>query len=451
MKKNYTISYNPKRGKSGAFCISYRNLQGQWKIKWAPNTYKEHQSLEVEQWFILQYQNLLANGTFLNEVKVSKTLESLAPQWLAYRYNLKSLSQNYYKVLHSTVHSWLLDNDNHPHLSIQRLELETDFTPNLIIQWLESLSLSPSSKLNVAGVLRNLFTDLIGKEVLDENMRNPMDKHPVKKHIDELEKAVAKLKELAARQGAVKVISRDAVQKLIHHTKEPMRRLKYFLALTTGLRDNEIQGLTFADLFLDHKVPHVDISKQLLKGGIFPAKQFETLIYEGMDRDVIMSLPNALLKDPKSTSNKKNNSIRLVPLHSELVLLLRQWLKKGFRAYTGQIPSLSSPVFPRAKKSPQPGCFCQSDSAPMLRHDLELLGLPSEGITFHMLRHTFASMCEEVGLHEGQIGVLLGHAANSVTRENYLTTQLPLYAAAIQRFPISIPEVREQSGSQVVS
>lgn len=438
MKKNYSISYNRQRNNGkGAFCISFRNLQGQWKIKWAPNTYKEHQSLEVEQWFILQYQSLLQTGAFQNQVDVIKTLEMLAPQWLQYRYQKKSLSQNYYKSLESTVHSWILDNHKHPHLSIQKLDMEADFSVSLIRSWISSMTdLSVGSVFNVTGVLRNLFSDMIAQEVLDPEMMNPMEKKPILEMLKELQ--IAK-----DRDREVEMLPLDVIHKLIHKTTDPMRRLKYFVAVASGLRDNELHGLTFNDVYLETTTPYLDVNKQLLKGGIFPALQFETLINQGHERAAIMSLPNALVKDPKFNSKRK------VPLHPALLPLLRDWQQKGFRAYSGVIPSQASPLFPRAKKGPQAGCFSQSSSAEMLRHDLALMQVESEA-TFHHLRHTFASLLETVGLDESLIGVLLGHKATTVTRSNYLTKQLPIFAAAIAQLPF-LPNVREEPKSQVVS
>jgi integrase len=39
-----------------------------------------------------------------------------------------------------------------------------------------------------------------------------------------------------------------------------------------------------------------------------------------------------------------------------------------------------------------------------------------KGVTAHVLRHSFASLADEVGYTEATVGALLGHRSGSVTR-----------------------------------
>ena len=63
------------------------------------------------------------------------------------------------------MNAWILDNPKHEHLSIQDIDIEKSITPQLVIDWLQSIkTLSLRATINVLGVLRVFFSNMIAHE-----------------------------------------------------------------------------------------------------------------------------------------------------------------------------------------------------------------------------------------------------------------------------------------------
>jgi integrase len=229
---------------------------------------------------------------------------------------------------------------------------------------------------------------LIAEGALNGSMINPVEAKPIVREIKELRALREKAR---SRDGRRVVTSMQADEAAIlcggMHPKVPAaRQVRYAVAIGTGLRDNELQALTWADLHLDDVVPFIAVTKQLLKPGIKPPLRFETEREQGRARNEIMSSPRAVHADPKYGRTRR------VPLHPGVVVTLRWWHQTGWKQSVGANPAHDDPIFPRDKKSPIPGIFAHSQSAPLLRQDLMYLGLSTEvhgkPLVFHSLRHT---------------------------------------------------------------
>lgn len=176
------------------------------------------------------------------------------------------------------------------------------------------------------------------------------------------------------------------VELLINSGEIPVhRRVRYAIAALTGLRDGEIAGLRWCDVDFDRKL--LDIRQA-----------FTNLRAVG--------------------KLKTDTSERLVPMHPQLVELLRWWHDEGWELFCCKAPKMSDFVLPDEK-----GHASRPRSAGCLRADLERIG--QEGIVegrpyqFRHLRTSFATWLRRAGHDIETIGTLLGHAGRSVTAEHY--------------------------------
>lgn len=435
--RNFSLHFNAR---NRVWIAKYRCFGGgAWKTKWLPKSIHQHQAIEAELWFMTWYLKLLETGASrpANEIRTVKTAKVLVPIWLRERDQRKTgSSQNYHRLLTNAANCWILDNPKHPHLSIESLDLERDFSVELIRQWLRSIPLSPGTVLGIVGVLRNFFRDLIAEGTLDAAMVNPLDTKPVVRELKEL-RALRDRKRSRDGRRIVTAQTAEEASTLCtakHAKVPPGRQVRYAFALATAARDNEIQALTWNDLDLDAAVPCVKITKQLLKPGIKPPLWFESERAAGRSRKEILSSPHAVLCEPKYGRG------RTVPLHPTIVTRLRRWRDLGWKLHVGSKPRSDDPLFPRDRKSPVPGIFAHSQSAPLLRQDLRHLGLPTDvhgrPLVFHSLRHTTASLLKAAGVPLDDVGELLGHANGSVTRQHYVDSQLSTLYGHVCKLPL---------------
>lgn len=165
--------------------------------------------------------------------------------------------------------------------------------------------------------------------------------------------------------------------------KESVNNKKYFsviLALQTGLRIGEICGLKWQDIDFDNNILWVN----------------RTLI-RVQDKDNLHKKTKVIETTPKS-----NNSIRKVPIST--------FLKKQLIAMKKN--SVSEYVISTKHKVTEPRTV--SYRFQMIRKRLGL-----QNISFHSLRHTFATRCLEVGGNIATISSLLGHSSIKMTLDCY--------------------------------
>ena len=105
---------------------------------------------------------------------------------------------------------------------------------------------------------------------------------------------------------------------------------------------------------------------------------------------------------------KTRRSARTIPIETETTVIL-----------AGICPAA---VDPRARYLPTREGLPASDRWNLLRKHLKpaakKLGLP--GVTWHLLRHSHATMLDSVGTPIGTMQSLLGHSTPEITREIYL-------------------------------
>jgi integrase len=168
-----------------------------------------------------------------------------------------------------------------------------------------------------------------------------------------------------------RVLLPKQVQELTDELTEPARSIALLLVLT-GLRVGELLALRWK---------RVDLTARTLS-------VMET-VYEG-----------------HFDTPKTQRSVRVIPIGDE-----------------------ASSVFERLHRDQRPDdlVFATSTGQPLSRHNLlrrqlrpacKKLGL--EGITWHSLRHSHATLLDAVGAPLGTVQALLGHSTSEITREVYL-------------------------------
>lgn len=188
-----------------------------------------------------------------------------------------------------------------------------------------------------------------------------------------------------AEEGrCLRVLSVAEQRKLMDFLRRNLsfRNLGLYLCLNTGMRIGEICALRWDDIRVDECAVRVRRTLQrIYTGGV-----------DGCMTKVVM------------TSPKTRNSVRDIPLSAELVRLLRPVVAVS----CGDNFLLSN-----SRRPLEPRLF--------RRHYLLLmqrLGLPP--LTFHGLRHTFATRCIESRCDYKTVSAILGHASITTTLNLYV-------------------------------
>ncbi len=442
--RSWSLKWNER---AAQFVVRFRKALPQdgedaWGTKRVPKQFLRHQELDAERWFMSWYTSHLKTGglntSAIEVTPVTKTIRLLSERWLAYRYEDEGTAINTHNGFKAVLRNWILTNERFEHVAIDYLDMERDFTADVCLAWINSLSGRGTTRLRYAEVLKQLFADCIAHAWLNANMHNPFDRPIVAKRLSQLRQEAADERPtifLSIEQ--VEILLTKANRKVIDY-----RRLRYLMALATGLRDAEVQGLVWSDFRLDAAHPYVWIERQLAKSGPKPFTSLKEIRKLGLKKDDVKNFPSAVVTLPKRKSR------RALPLLPVVVQTLRFWWATGWEQYTGRMPEMDDPVFPSGQRnSHQPyGQFCFSESPELLRADLDRLGLPThfedsetggkQPFTFHSLRHTFATLLELGGVERSKIGELLGHKASDVAAKHYIGDVLSARAPLIAKLAL---------------
>jgi integrase len=264
---------------------------------------------------------------------------------------------------------------------------------------------------NIVATLTQLFRDAMAEEWVTLQS-NPMRHDGVR----------AELPAGQSRAGQKRTVIHLTVpqaEKLLSCSAVPeARRLRYLLALTTGLRDGELAALRWNNIELETEVPHLTVRKAIALLG---------------------PKGHATESDPKTHEAK-----RTVPLHVLTARTLRAWKACGWERSQRRKPKPDDLIFPSTTGGPH-----RPPSAKLLRRDLAEAGCPTTyadlPIDFHACRRSFATWLAEEEVDHSIRKRLMGHRAADVTEAHYTTRSLKRLGEAIAKIPLKL------TASEIVS
>ncbi len=248
---------------------------------------------------------------------------------------------------------------------------------------------------NVFSTARMLWDSAAGEGLI--KIQNPFRTQPV----------IAELPAAKTKAGKVIALTVEEIQVLLDCPLVPLaRRARYALAVTAGLADGELAGLTWGATFR----------------GVLDVTQANAR-FDGIGQ------------------TKTENRVRKIPLHPAAAAALRQWFHEGWEPLVRRKPKPQDIIFPDADGNAE-----RPRSARLLRADLERAGLASttdggHNFTFHALRRTFSTTLRRAGVDVETRGALMGHAGKTVTERNYTDEELAPLREAVGRIPLEWNEV----------
>lgn len=215
------------------------------------------------------------------------------------------------------------------------------------------------------------------------------------------------------------------------------------IALNTGMRAEEVTGLRWRDVDLNGRTIHV---RNIIERA--------ELVKHDEDGNVVRDKRGNPKTDYSEFDEepKTKNSSRDIPLTPELQRLLA-----GHKAY---VQGLIVELTPKKKDRPNIAdlyVLGGIDGKHMSPHRLginwgkfarsrNIIGTEGAPITFHDLRHTFATRAIANGIDVATVSRILGHAEISVTLNRYVNSDEQTKRAAIERMA-EVFSMREQPAS----
>lgn len=189
----------------------------------------------------------------------------------------------------------------------------------------------------------------------------------------------------------MRVLSKEEQGRLTAYLLQEMDACKFgvLLALLTGMRIGEVCALRWADISVDEKTVHVCNTMQRL---------------QQIDTHFTAQKTRVLITEPKTESSN-----RMIPLTDYAAALCRQYCSENQSAFI--LTGTEQFMEPRTLQY-------------RLRKYTADCGLSQ--VHFHVLRHTFATRCVEVGFEVKSLSEILGHSSVQVTLDRYVHSSLDL-------------------------
>jgi integrase len=189
-------------------------------------------------------------------------------------------------------------------------------------------------------------------------------------------------------QKEATALSPTQVRALLAEARGERNEAIYIAAIHTGLRKGELLGLKWTDLDLD--------------GGTLSVRRSLKVTDHGLD-----------FGPPKNKASRRS-----VPLNKSAVAALKahRLRQNEERLRLGELWEDQDLVFPnRVGKPINPSNLYNREYKPLLKR----AGLENERLTFHSLRHTFASALCNKRVYPKVIQSLLGHSSITQTMDTY--------------------------------
>lgn len=193
------------------------------------------------------------------------------------------------------------------------------------------------------------------------------------------------------RKKEMRVLSLEEQKRLVQYLLSDIDEAKFgvLLALLTGMRIGEVCALKWKNISVEQRVIHISSTMQRL---------------QTLDKYADTKTKVTVGEAKSQTSN------RIIPLTDSAVVLCSQMKVLNENAYvlTGDSTHY---LEPRALQYR----FAKYTDACNLKD-----------VHFHVLRHTFATRCMEVGFEIKSLSEILGHASAKITLDRYVHSSLEL-------------------------
>lgn len=373
-------------------------ISGKWKTKFVPSVIKTESDAII--WADSFKLSLEAKKQVPSNAEVAApvhTVKTLLPLWEEYLWNVKTNREGD-KLDESTIKGWIGKVRNYAaDKPIGSIPLTAEkFTAHAVlawVEWLKTLGMAKYTLKDTVASLRTMIADARKKNWAPGLVHNPV--------ADEIVRSEIPVGETRAGKNNPIHLTADDTRALLtcsSYSIPPYRKVKNVVALCTGMRSAELQGLCWSQVNLAKG--YIDVSRQLKKGGEHP----------------VFGPP-------------KKKSFREIPLHPLAAHALAFWKKQAKK--TGP----DAPVFP----DPKTGLYCKANAARSFRDDLQASGLSTQyqgkyNIDQHATRRTFLTLLSDAGVSDELASTLAGHSKRGV-RRHYVKDNMRKFIPAIASLP----------------
>ena len=324
----------------------------------------------------------------------SKTLGPAMKDWLLL-FKKASVSPRTFETNMINFNNQILPNIGTVRISDVKLNTIQQLMSNLTEQGFNNNTLRKTKFL-----LNQFFNYCVENNIVDEN---PISKVRV------YSRANSQLNE----KSDYKALPFEIREKFIQSLNDNQILKPFSLTLLfAGLRPGEALGLSWYNLDFTNNIIHVEKS---------------VTIVPKFDKN-----GKVISRKPVLSSTKTTNSVRKVPMPKLLKKALMEWKEIMSTVYLKDGTCLTdSKKLVFSNRNGEPKCYSglRSIFAEFLKkHDLE-----KYNISFHRLRHTYATMLFESGENPKVIQGLLGHRNVTTTLSTYTSVDSTHYAKAVER------------------
>lgn len=336
------------------------------------------------------YKEALALKKQLEEEKKKGTLQQVSRDTLAGRtkafIDYKELSLG-----ETTIAGYKNIYRNHiaPYFKSKRIQ---DITPQDLKAYITYLSKRAGLKNNTirkhTDLLNQVFKEAFQEGIIPANPLARMD--PVKK--DRVEKKFFKPEELL---------------EVLESVRGTQLEVPVYLAAYLGLRRGEVLGLKWADVDLENRVVHIANTRT-------------------------MTGSKLVEKDPKTEKSRRS-----VVIPEALYQVL---IKEKARKFVQRDPRkpVPSKVYVAVMEDGHP--ISPNYLSDMFKEHLQKHKF--KDVTFHGLRHTYASIANNAGAPMQEISASLGHASTSITEQIYTHDFNPVKSAAVNAVAEKLEQIK---------
>lgn len=200
-------------------------------------------------------------------------------------------------------------------------------------------------------------------------------------------------------KNEMRVLSAREHSDFINYLTEDMDLCRFgiMLALFSGMRIGEICALRWKDISMEDKTIHIGATMQRIKNNQSDSKT------------------KVIITSPKSSS-----SVRTIPVSDSIFNLCRRYHCRNGNAF----------VLTGSEKYMEPRALQYR-----LKKYTDECGL--KDVHFHVLRHTFATRCVEIGFEVKSLSEILGHASTKTTLDLYVHSSMELKRENMNKLEIA--------------